>query len=73
MRLITNPHPLLDFLLQELHFKRDVEIADLLEVGASAISKIRKGQNVSAAIILKIHEETDIPVRTIKEKLACQN
>ena len=63
---------LLDFLLRELEFTTDKQIADLLEVGVSAISKIRHGKNVSPEIILRIHERTDIPVRTIREQIQWQ-
>lgn len=69
MRKREQTNELLDFLLQELEFKTDKQIADLLEVGVSAISKIRHGNNVSAEIILRIHERTDIPINIIREKI----
>ncbi len=69
MRKRAMDNQLLDFLLRELEFTTDKQIADLLEVGVSAISKIRHGKNVSPEIILRIHERTDIPVRTIREQI----
>ena len=67
MRTVSRENALIDFLLQQLGCKRDKELADLLGVGYTAISKIRCGNTVSAEIILKIHEKTDIPVKTIRE------
>ena len=69
MRNRSADNVLLDFLLAELEFKSDKQIAELLGVGVSAISKIRHGSNVSAEIILRIHETTDIPVNVIREKI----
>lgn len=69
MRKREQTNELLDFLLQELGFNTDRQIADLLKVGVSAISKIRHGKPVSAEIILRIHERTDIPVNIIREKI----
>lgn len=69
MRKRGADNELLDFLLAELEFTTDRQIAQLLNVGISAISKIRHGANVSAEIILRIHEATDIPVNVIREKI----
>lgn len=69
MRKVHVEHALLDYIRQELKFPSDRYIADLLGVGVSAISKIRHGATISADIILRIHEETGIPVKTIKEKI----
>ena len=73
MRTISRPHTLLDYVKKELGFRRDKDVAELLNVGISAISKIRKGANVSAEIILRIHEQTNIPISVIREKLSCLN
>jgi transcriptional regulator with XRE-family HTH domain len=67
MRTVSRENALIDFLLQQLNLKRDKQLADLLGVGYTAISKIRCGNTVSSDIILRIHEVTDIPVKTIKE------
>lgn len=69
MRKRSADNVLLDFLLAELEFTTDKQIAELLGVGISAISKIRHGANVSASIILAIHEATDIPVNVIRDKI----
>jgi hypothetical protein len=67
MRTVAKEHALIDFLLHQLELKRDKQLADLLGVGYTAISKIRHGNTVSSDIILRIHETTDIPVKTIKQ------
>lgn len=67
MRTVAKENALIDFLLQQLGFKYDKQLADLLCVGNTAISKIRHGNTVSAEIILRIHEATDIPVKTIRQ------
>jgi hypothetical protein len=70
MRTVSRENALIDFLLQQLNFKYDKELADLLQVGYTAISKIRCGNTVSAEIILRIHEATDIPVKTIRQYIS---
>ena len=70
MRTVSRKDVLIDFLLGQLGFKRDKELADLLQVGYTAISKIRCGNTVSSDIILRIHEATDIPVKTIKQYIS---
>lgn len=69
MRMPHLPNQLLDFLRRELEFHTDAELAQLLECGFPAISKIRHGGNVSDFMILRIHERTDIPVRVIREQI----
>lgn len=69
MRTTSKKNKFLDFLLQELEFKTDRELANLLKVGAPAISKIRNGGNVSQGMVLKIHEATDIPVNVLRDRM----
>lgn len=73
MRKRSQDNRLLDFLLRELDFTTDKQIADLLGVGVSAISKIRHGKSVSSDIILRIHERTDIPINIIREQICIQS
>ena len=60
---------LLDFLRRELDIHTDRGIAELLELGVPTISKIRHGYSISDAVILRIHERTDIPVRVIRDQI----
>jgi len=69
MRVTHVDNQLLDFLRREMDLKTDRELAQLLQLGFPTISKIRHGTPVSDAVILRIHECTDIPVRVIRDQL----
>ena len=61
---------LLDTLKEKYDLKNDAEISRRLEVKAPVISKIRNGKtNVSAEIILKVHENLGMPVADIRALL----
>jgi hypothetical protein len=59
-------HRLFDFLIKNYRLKNDHALSLALDVVPSAVCKIRAGRPVTAAIILKIHEKYDIPIRDIK-------
>lgn len=62
------PHPLIDTLLERMHFSNDTELADRLRISPSAISKIRRGHNlVTATIILKVYDMTGWPIEDIRK------
>ena len=69
MRYATCESKLIDWLLAELDMKTNKQLADLLEVKLSTVSKIRHGANVSSDFILRVHEKTDIPVRAIRDRI----
>ena len=69
MRVTHVDNQLLDFLRREMDLKTDREVAELLQLKFPTISKIRHGAPVSDTVILRIHENTDIPVRVIRDQL----
>jgi plasmid maintenance system antidote protein VapI len=59
-------HKLIDAVKDFLELDRDLDLADVLGVQPSCISKIRRGTNkISAHVILRIHLVTDVPVREL--------
>ena len=64
------PHKLFDLLKKESNLKSDAELADALNVTAPIISRIRSGKDrVGARMIILIHEQTEMPIKQIKELL----
>ena len=61
---------ILDVLKEKYDLKNDAAIAKALEIAPPIVSRIRNGKsNVSAEIILKIHETFRMPVADIKALL----
>ena len=61
---------LIDFLLEKYKIKKDRQLAQMLEVKAPTLSKIRSGKSsVSAEVILKIHKTFELPVKDIEALL----
>jgi plasmid maintenance system antidote protein VapI len=61
---------LLDAVKKRYAIKNDAELSRKLDVPPPTISKIRSGKvNVSADMILRIHETFDMPVKEIRELL----
>ena len=61
---------LIDFLLEKYKIKNDRQLAQMLEVKAPTLSKIRSGKSaVSASVILAIHKKFDMPVVEIEALL----
>jgi predicted transcriptional regulator len=65
----NKPHRLFDFLIERFGIKSDYQLAQLLEVGPSAVSKFRSGRPVTANLILKVHETFEVPIKDIKALL----
>ena len=58
---------LLDHLTMLGNFRNDAQMAEALEISAPVISRIRNGKcNVSAEIMIKIHEKYNMPIAEIK-------
>ncbi len=58
---------LINFLRREHNIRTDADLAKLLGVRPPAISKLRHGTSaLTPAIILKIHETFDMPVKEIR-------
>jgi len=61
---------LLDSIKERHSIKSDAELSRKLDVPPPTISKIRSGRvNVSADMILRIHETFNMPVKEIRELL----
>jgi len=61
---------LLDEVKKRYEVKNDAELSRKLDVPPPTISKIRSGKvNVSADMILRIHETFGMPVKEIRELL----
>jgi plasmid maintenance system antidote protein VapI len=61
---------LLDAVKERYAIKNDAELSRKMDVPPPTISKIRSGKvNVSADMILRIHETFDMPVKEIRELL----
>lgn len=58
---------LIDHLRREYELRNDAELAKRIGVKPPAISKLRHGTSaLTPAIILKIHEAFDMPVKEIR-------
>jgi len=61
------PGNLLDTLIVTLGLKNDAALSRTLAVGPAVLSKIRNGHMpVSAALLLRMHEETDISIQDLR-------
>jgi len=64
---LYNPAHLIDALVQKLEISNDKELAELLGVSPSTISKIRTRKNpISPAVLVRIHELTDVAIADIR-------
>lgn len=62
-----NANPLIDHLIGHLNIKNDAALARALEVAPPVISKIRHNRlPVGATLLIKMHEVTDLPIKTLK-------
>lgn len=67
----TNPARLLDHLRDLRLLRTDAELAYLLGVTAPTLSKIRRGKaQISAAVVLRIHEVFRLPTSRLRAMLA---
>lgn len=63
----TKPHALLDHVRDTLGLTTDAALADELDMGRPAISRIRHGTySVTPALILAAHEQTGTPVAQLR-------
>jgi len=61
-------HPLFDYLMDRLNIEFDKDLANYFGIAGSTLSKVRRGKaNVSAEMILIIHEKLDMPVADIRK------
>lgn len=61
-------HPLFDYLMDRLNMEFDKDLANYFGIAGSTLSKVRRGTaNVSAEMILIIHEKLDMPVADIRK------
>jgi len=72
--MITNHQPhyqpsnLLDTLIVTLGLKNDAALSRTLKVGPAVLSKIRnRHMPISAGLLLRMHEETDISIQDLRE------
>lgn len=62
-----NANPLIDHLIGFLNLKNDAALSRVLEVAPPVISKIRHHNlPVGASMLIKMHEVTDLPIKTLK-------
>lgn len=65
-----NPSLMLDAVISHLGVKNDAALCRALMVPAPVVSKIRNHRSaVSAALLLRIHEVTDLPVKALRALL----
>jgi hypothetical protein len=71
IQIPPNPDALLAAVMQCLGISKDAALARTLEVAPSIISKIRhRRSGVTADLLLRMHEETAMPIKTLKALLA---
>lgn len=60
------PHALFDLLIKESGLKNDAALARALKLFPPTVSKMRSGRlKIGAEIILRIHLQTEMPVKDI--------
>ena len=65
--MTNTPASFIDYVLQEHGIKNDAQLCKRLEVFPPVLSKARNNKlPFGASLILRFHEEFDIPVREIK-------
>jgi hypothetical protein len=65
------PNKLLDTLIERMQLKNDAELSRRLGVPAPVISQMRHRKlPVGATMLLRMHEESNIPIAELKELLA---
>ena len=65
---VQTPYKLFDYLREMYSLKTDAELAHILGARTPMISRVRNGvMRITPALILAIHEQTNIPVSKIRE------
>jgi plasmid maintenance system antidote protein VapI len=60
-------HDLLDIIKDEFDLRTDAELAEFLDLSKPQVSKIRTGEaNVTAHIVLAVHDATDWSISKIR-------
>jgi antitoxin component HigA of HigAB toxin-antitoxin module len=66
--MVQTPYKLFDYLREMYGLKTDAELAHILGARTPMISRVRNGaMRITPALILAIHEQTNIPVAKIRE------
>ena len=66
--MVQTPYKLFDYLREMYNLKTDAELAHILGARTPMISRVRNGaMRITPALILAIHEQTNIPVAKIRE------
>ena len=65
---VQTPHKLFDYIREMYGLKTDAQLAHILSARTPMISKVRNGLvRITPALIIAIHEQTNIPIAKIKE------
>lgn len=65
---VYTPHKLFDHLRDMYGLKTDAQLAQVLSTRPPLISRIRNGAlRITPALIIEIHEQTNMPIARIKE------
>ena len=65
---VQTPHKLFDYIREMYNLKTDAQLAHILNARTPMISKIRNGViRMTPALVIAVHEQTNIPVAKIKE------
>ena len=65
---VQTPHKLFDYIREMYNLKTDAQLAHILSARTPLISKIRNGViRITPALIIAVHEQTNIPIAKIKE------
>jgi hypothetical protein len=65
---VQTPHKLFDYIREMYNLKTDAQLAHILNARTPMISKIRNGViRMTPALVIAVHEQTNIPVSKIKE------
>lgn len=65
---VYDPNRMLDAVMDLLKVRTDAALSRMLDVSPPIISKIRHGRlAVGAAILVRLHEETGLPVRELRD------
>ncbi|MYM92352.1 hypothetical protein [Duganella vulcania] len=65
--LSYDPNRFVDLLLEKMSLKNDAALCRVLEVAPPIVSKVRHRRlPVGAALLIRIHEESDIPLRDLR-------
>jgi len=67
------PNEILDYIIDKIGLKNDAALSRYLEVAPPVISKMRHNRlPFGAQYIVRLHEKTDWPIRTIKAYLPAE-